>query len=338
MENLFPIRLFISLTPLLPHSLTFFSLHSSTASLLADKPIGWHHLLRWFNFRKPAFKKQMRVLVTGGSGYLGAHICQRFDADDYSRHSGFDILHRYDARKVTDYDVVIHLAAHLDKSPEEAEECFRVNTEGTVNVLQNMKPDAVLIYASTKDVYGAFADEYEEAPETCRVDYCGQSALEWSKLIGEKYVEFYSRQKGFRSCIFRMSTVYAKPLPGAEPNFVAHYVEAVKYGEPLRLPAQGRPVRDILHVDDFAAACQAFIDSPVKWGLYNIGGGRENAISLSDLVQRIADLMQCNAVVDEQANLPAPVPMNYVTDLTRIRQDLNWQPAIGIDEGLKSLF
>ena len=60
----------------------------------------------------------MKILVTGGSGFLGTHIRQFFNADDFSRRSGFDILNMQDAQKVEDYDVVIHLAAKLDKSPE----------------------------------------------------------------------------------------------------------------------------------------------------------------------------------------------------------------------------
>lgn len=280
----------------------------------------------------------MKILVTGGSGYLGRHVLKHFNGDDFSRRSGFDVLHRYDVRKVEEYDVVIHLAAHLDKSEEGAEECFRVNVEGTQNLLRHMQPNSVFIYASTKDVYGAFADEYEEVPESCRTDYCGQSALEWSKLIAEKYVDYYARKEGFRSCILRMSTVYAKPYEGTEPNFVAHYIDAVKFGEPLRLPIEGRPVRDILHVYDFCKACEAFIDSSISGGVYNIGGGKENALSLRDLANRMADLMSCSAVIDEEADLPAPVPINYISDLTKIQQELGWKPTVGIDEGLKTLF
>ncbi len=280
----------------------------------------------------------MKILVTGGSGYLGRHVLEYFNAEDFSRRSGFDVLHRYDVRRVAEYDVIIHLAAHLDKSPEESEEVFRINVEGTQNLLRHIKTDAVFIYASTKDIYGAFADEYTEVPETCRTDYAGQSALEWSKLIAEKYVDFYARQNSFRSCIFRMSTIYARPFEGTEPNFVAHYVDAVKYGENLALPMSGEPVRDLLHIEDFCKACQAFIDSSIRYGTYNIGGGKENALSLRDLVNKIADLMQCSAVIDEETDLPAPKPISYISDLTRIREELDWQPTMTIDEGLKSLF
>jgi len=153
----------------------------------------------------------LKILVTGGSGYLGTHVRRFFNADDFSRRSRRDVLNVDDAAVVADYDVVIHLAAHLDKDPESAETCFRTNAEGTANLIRHMQPNSVFIYASTKDVYGSAADDYDEVPETCPTDYCGQSVLEWSKLIGERYVDYYAGQRGVRACIFRLSNVYARP-------------------------------------------------------------------------------------------------------------------------------
>lgn len=279
----------------------------------------------------------MKLLVTGGSGYLGSHICNSFAADDFSRRAHLDILNPLDVARVGEYDAVIHLAAYSSKNPAHAELCFRTNVEGTVNLLQQMQPNSVFIFASTKDVYGSNADEYEDVPETCSTQFAQQTAWEWSKLIAEKYVEFYAAQRSFRSCIFRLSTVYARPSEGNANGFVTHYVEAVKRGWPIRLPLDGRPVRDILHVDDVAQACRAFIDSPVKHGLYNLGGGRENAVSLREIIDRVAEIIQCNPVIDEANSLPAPIPLNYVSDLTRVRNELDWRPQIGIEDGLRSL-
>ena len=62
----------------------------------------------------------MKVLVTGGSGYLGIHVRRFFSADDFSRRSNLNILSENDAERVADYDAVIHLAAYLDKDPEAA--------------------------------------------------------------------------------------------------------------------------------------------------------------------------------------------------------------------------
>lgn len=279
----------------------------------------------------------MKVLVTGGSGYLGTHVRRYFQAEDFSRRTHLDVLNPLDASRAGVYEVVIHLAAYSSKNPADAENCFRTNVEGTANLLREMQPNSVFILASSKDVYGAHADDYADVPESCSTEFSGQSPLEWSKLIAEKYVEYYAAQQNFRACIFRLSTVYARPSEGNESGFVTHYVESVKRGWPIRLPLAGNLVRDILHVDDFSRACRAFIDSPVTRGLYNLGGGRENAASLREMIDKVAEIIQCDPVIDEDSPLPAPVPLNYISDLARVREELGWQPQIGIEEGLRSL-
>jgi CDP-paratose 2-epimerase len=280
----------------------------------------------------------MKVLVTGGSGFLGTHVRRFFGADDFSRRANLDVLNLADAQTVENYDAVIHLAAHLDKSSDAADEVFLTNVEGTINLLRSMRADSVFIFASTKDVYGRFADNYRLVPETCPTLYSGQSALEWSKLIAEHYVDFYAHTRRFRSCIFRLSTVYAPLSEGNTPNFVTHYADAINKGERLRLPGGGAPRRDILHVDDFSAACRAFIDSVIRHGLYNLGGGPENALTLRQLVTKMEEVSGLQAVVDEENSPPAPAPLNYVTDLSRITQELDWSPRISLEAGLKTLF
>src|SRR3954468_22298723 len=119
----------------------------------------------------------MKVLVTGGSGYLGTHVRKYFAADNMSRRFGRDILSVADAAMVREYDMVIHLAAHLDKSPAGVGQTFLTNVEGTVNLLREMREDAVFIFASTKDVYGRFADNHQMVNESCQTLYSGQSSL-----------------------------------------------------------------------------------------------------------------------------------------------------------------
>jgi nucleoside-diphosphate-sugar epimerase len=279
----------------------------------------------------------MKVLVTGGSGYLGTHVRSFFSADDFSRRSGFDILDNQAVERVAEYDAVIHLAAHFDKSPEGASECFRTNAEGTANVIRNMKPGAAFIYASTKDVYGSNAGEIDTVNEDTSTAYCGQTAFEWSKLIGERYVEYYARANNVRACIFRLSTVYARPSEDNTPGFVTHYVESVKNRQPIRLPPGVDPVRDIMYVDDLSRACQAFIGSKLEFGLYNLGGGKMNSISLRELLRRVGAIIDIQPVIQEDPSMPAPVPLRYVSDSARAIDDLGWRPWMGIDAGLREI-
>src|SRR5918997_7196008 len=203
----------------------------------------------------------MRVLVTGGGGAPRRVVRRFFSADDFSRRSNRDITEPADLSMIEDYDAVIHLAARLDKRPEAAAEVFRVNAEGTARVVSRVREGAAFIYASTKDVYGANAEGLTEVSEDCSTEYAGHSALEWSKLVGERYVDYYAARRNLRACVFRLSAVYARPSEGNEAGFVTSYVESVKRGLPPRLPAGGELGRDLLPVEDFSRACQAFIES-----------------------------------------------------------------------------
>jgi nucleoside-diphosphate-sugar epimerase len=90
-------------------------------------------------------------------------------------------------------------------------------------------------------------------------------------------------------------------------------------------------------VEDFSRACKAFIDSEIPRGLYNLGGGRENAATLREIVETVGRMIEIEPVIDEAARVPAPVPFNYVSDLTRVRGELGWRPSISIEDGLRSL-
>ena len=278
----------------------------------------------------------MRTLVTGGSGYLGTHVRNFFDGDDFSRRSGFDVRDEEAVKTVADYDRVIHLAAHFDKDHSGAQECYRTNAEGTANVIRNMRPGSAFIYASTKDVYGSHANGIEDVDETTSTDYCGQSAFEWSKLIGERYVEYYARKQNIRACIFRLSTVFARPSDNT-PGIVTHFVESIKRRTPIRLPQGVDPIRDVLYVDDFSRACSQFFDSEVEFGLYNLGGGHVNQVSLREMIERVSKMIEIEPIVEEDPSIPSPVPLRYVSDITKAIGELGWRPNIGLDQGLREI-
>jgi nucleoside-diphosphate-sugar epimerase len=97
------------------------------------------------------------------------------------------------------------------------------------------------------------------------------------------------------------------------------------------------PVRDILYVDDFSQACRSFINSTIQFGLYNLGGGRMNAIGIRELVQRIGAIVDIEPVIEEDPAMPAPVPLRYVSDTTLIEEELDWRPQVAIDQGVREI-
>ena len=125
---------------------------------------------------------------------------------------------------------------------------------------------------------------------------------------------------------------------GNTPNFVTYYAEAINKGESIHLPGAGRPRRDLLYVDDLSSACNAFVESGLRHGTYNLGGGSQNSLTLSELVNKLEEVSGLQAVVDTENPLPDPTPFNYVSELDLIKRELGWTPAVTLEDGLSRLF
>ena len=283
----------------------------------------------------------MRVLVTGGSGYLGTHICRRLKArrlkvDSLSRREGFDIRRPTGFGFLSRYDAIVHMAAHLDKNPGAANQCFAVNVQGTLNVLKKLHRNQIFIFASTKDVYGNHTLRRRHVNENCPTEFAGQGAYEWSKLIAEKYVEYYAQLLNLRSAILRLSTTYAPLTEGNKGSFVNFFARSIKHGTPIRLKARGRQVRDLLHVNDLADAIERCLQTDISGEIFNIGGGSENATTLAGLVDLLSSLIGKDPVVQKSAEKETG-QVRYISDLRKIKRALKWKPCTNLAEGLKTI-
>ena len=278
----------------------------------------------------------MNTVVTGGSGYLGTHVRRRLGADSISRREGVDIRRRGGLGLLSGYDAVVHMAAHLDKSPRAADACFAVNVQGTLNVLRHLRPGQALVFLSTKDVYGRHAAGRRAVGETCPTSYSHQAAYEWSKLIAERYVDYYAHERNLSAAILRLSTTYAPPTVGNRGGFVNFFVQAIRSGAPIHLKARGRQVRDLLHVDDLARAIELFLESRVSGEIFNIGGGPENTTTLAGLVGTLETLIGRDAALDK-SDEGEPGQMRYVSDIRKARTILGWAPRIGLKRGLRTV-
>ncbi len=257
----------------------------------------------------------LKIAVLGGEGYLGHHVSGFFGAKALSRRNGFDIVDPDKCRTLKDYDVIIHMAAMVDKSEKQPKEVFSVNAQGTLNVLEAMRKDQILIFTSTKEVYEA------------------DDAYGLSKKIAEEYIQYYAKHTGFRAGIFRLSTTYAPPVNGG--SFVNFFVKAVQQGIELSLLMKGTQKRDFLYVDDLSRAFEKFITSD-KNGVYDIGGGREISTTILGLINIIEDIVGKKANISYSDD-PVKGQAHYVTDLTRISKDLDWKPIVALKEGIKKI-
>ena len=280
--------------------------------------------------------KRGKILVTGGSGYLGTFVRRHFRADDFSRRSGWDVCRPDHAKRTADYDVIIHMAASLDKRPEAADRCFEVNVGGTENILRNLRPNQTMILISTKEVYGKIAEKLEHVDENCSTCFDGHNAYDWSKLLAEQYSEFYTHRAGAKLGIFRLSTCYAPVSPGNKGSFVNLFADSVVNGQKLTLRSGGATVRDFLHVSDLCRALNLFIDSDMKREIFNLGGGLSHKLSLFDLAGLLGELAGKKPVL-ELSDEPDPGPSRFVTDTAKIEKLLGWRPAVSLREGLATV-
>jgi len=278
----------------------------------------------------------MKTIVTGGSGYLGTHIRRRLKADSVSRRNGIDIRKPGSLGFLSRYDAVVHLAAHMDKNPKAADRCFAVNAQGTLNILKNLRSNQILVLASTKDVYGKHALRRRIVNEKCPTTYLGQGAYEWSKLIAEKYVEYFAHRLNIRTVILRLSTTYAPLTEGNPGTFTNFFAGAIQNGTPITLTARGRQVRDLLHVDDLADIVERCIRSTVSGEIFNVGGGPDNTTTLAGLVDILSAMVGKDPVLELNSEKETG-QMRYVSDIRKIGRTLNWKPRISLTRGLKTV-
>lgn len=278
--------------------------------------------------------KGKKILVTGGDGYLGTHVRNFFEAETASRRSGWNFLDPSLAARYQEFDVIIHLAALVDKRPESAADCFHVNSLGALKLGEWARPGQTIMFASTKDVYNSQSELYLAVPETCSTAYEAQNAYAWSKLIGEDYLQFAAKAKGFRLGIFRLSTIFAPPSPGNRGGWVSGFAQTIRQGENLILKEQGRQIRDVLPVSELVRALALFIDSDLWFEIFNLGGGPEYAASLKDFAERLERLLGKSGCLHLTDTKLVGEQIRYISHVGRLWEKLTWKPAFDLDQAL----
>lgn len=254
-------------------------------------------------------------------------------------------------------DAVLHAAGQpgVGFSVAEPGEDFSINALGTLQVLEALRqrsPQAAFLYCSTNKVYGtnvekiplvekptryAFDGGLSGVAETLPIDHAGHTPYGVSKLAGDLYVQDYAYTYGMRSAVFRMSCIYGTRQFGFEDQgWVAHFVISTLLGRPLTIYGNGKQVRDVLYVEDLIRAFDAFIASSLPSAVFNIGGGSGNTVSLLELLDLLEELSGKRSAIAYQEWRPSDQKV-YISDLSRIKRQLGWQPRVSFREGLGRL-
>jgi CDP-paratose 2-epimerase len=209
------------------------------------------------------------------------------------------------------FDLIVHCAAQPshDKARDIPILDFEVNALGTVNLLEATRlhcPEAVFIFLSTNKVYGdapnevplkeletrweyARPEDYNGITESCRIDRTLHSLFGASKASADLMAQEYGRYFGMKVCIFRGGCLTGPSHSGVELHgFLSYLVKATLTGRSYSVFGyKGKQVRDNIHSHDVVRAIEEFAGNPRPGEVYNMGGGRENSISMLEAIERI---------------------------------------------------
>lgn len=251
-------------------------------------------------------------------------------------------------------DLVVHQAAQVAVTTSVADPRldFEVNAVGTFNVLEAIRlesPEAFVVYASTNKVYGGMEDlgvveeetrfRFKDLPEGVdefrTIDF--HSPYACSKGAADQYVHDYHRIYGLRTAVFRQSCIYGTRQYGIEDQgWLAWFTIAHALQRPVTIYGSGKQVRDVLWVEDLVDAYDKAWKLNKAGSVYNMGGGRENTLSLLELLSVLEDIEPMGRAPDFGQARPGDQPV-YIANATRARDELNWVPTVCPFDGVQKL-
>lgn len=255
-------------------------------------------------------------------------------------------------------DFVLHLAAQVavTASVENPRNDFEINALGTLNVLEAIRQSRnkpILLYTSTNKVYGGLDDldilekktRYEfknlsfGIPEKRYLDF--HSPYGCSKGAADQYVRDYARIYGLDTIVFRQSCIYGPHQFGVEDQgWVAWFIIALTKNKNISIYGNGKQVRDLLYIDDLLEAYDLAIKNikKTKGQIYNIGGGKENTLSVWYEFRPILEKLFNRKIGAEFFDWrPGDQPI-YVSDIRKAKKDFGWEPKINVEQGIKKLY
>jgi CDP-paratose 2-epimerase len=260
------------------------------------------------------------------------------------------------------FDAILHCAAQPshDKAKEIPLVDFEVNALGTANVLEAMRqfcPEARLVFLSTNKVYGdapnekplnELATRYDYADpadangidETCRIDRTTHSVFGASKAAADVLAQEYGRYFGLNVGVFRGGCLTGPNHSGVELHgFLSYLVKVAIAGQTYTVFGyKGKQVRDNIHSFDVVRAAEEFFENPRPGEVYNIGGGRENSVSILEAFERVARLVGKQMRWEYRDEARKGDHICYISDLRKLRSHFpNWKLTYSLDRILEEI-
>lgn len=259
-------------------------------------------------------------------------------------------------------EVTIHCAAQPshDLARSRTFEDFEINATATLGLLDaahRHAPQGTFIFMSTNKVYGdapnelplveletrwdyAEPEHHHGIDESCRLDASTHSFFGVSKAAADLLVQEYGRCYGMNTACFRGGCLTGAQHAGAELHgFLAYLVRAAKEGRPYTVFGyKGKQVRDNLHTRDVCGAFWSFVQKPRVAAVYNLGGGRENSVSMREAITKVESLLgrELKVTFSEEARMGDHIC--YISDLRKFRSDYpDWRIKYSLDRIFEDL-
>ena len=160
-----------------------------------------------------------------------------------------------------------------------------------------------------------------------------------SKGTADQYVRDYARIYGLKTVVFRQSCIYGYRQFGVEDQgWVAHFTISASFDRPLTIYGNGKQIRDLLFITDLVNAYDLAVKNinVTSGKVYNIGGGPRNTLSLLELLEMLQTNLGKKIKYKFSDWRPGDQPV-FICNIDKAKKDFNWEPKVGVDEGVKAL-